>query len=219
MSESQMFGNPFPGLRSFQMDGSHLFFGRERHTEELLQKLRTTRFVSVVGASGTGKSSLVRAGLLPALLGGFLDNGAGAWRLALFRPGIEPIRNLARALSSANGAASPPAEERVDVLARTEATLDHSSLGLINYVRQSGLTGKESLLVVVDQFEEVFRWRGITGDSDYLDHAAEFVKFVALCFRGLWSAEAGVTGAGESGTADASSHCCKRRGRPGAAKS
>ena len=55
--------NPFPGLRPFRSDEHHLFFGREEQTAALLQLLRTNRFLAVVGTSGSGKSSLVRAGL------------------------------------------------------------------------------------------------------------------------------------------------------------
>jgi len=61
--------NPFPGLRPFEPDEDHLFFGRERETDELLRRLRSNRFVSVLGTSGSGKSSLVRSGLIPSLPG------------------------------------------------------------------------------------------------------------------------------------------------------
>ena len=64
--------NPFPGLRSFEADEDHLFFGREKQIDELLRRLRSTRFLSVVGTSGGGKSSLVRAGLVPSLYSGFM---------------------------------------------------------------------------------------------------------------------------------------------------
>ena len=64
--------NPFPGLRPFQPDEDYLFFGREEQTIELLSRLADNRFVAVVGTSGSGKSSLVRCGLLSELLGGKL---------------------------------------------------------------------------------------------------------------------------------------------------
>jgi ABC-type nitrate/sulfonate/bicarbonate transport system ATPase subunit len=59
--------NPFPGLRPFRSDEHHLFFGREEQTADLLQLLRTNRFLAVVGTSGSGKSSLVRAGMIAEL--------------------------------------------------------------------------------------------------------------------------------------------------------
>ena len=69
--------SPFPGLRPFEYKESHLFFGRDGQIEKLLDKLTRTRFLAVVGASGSGKSSLVRAGLTPALRGGMMT-GAGS---------------------------------------------------------------------------------------------------------------------------------------------
>jgi ABC-type nitrate/sulfonate/bicarbonate transport system ATPase subunit len=62
--------NPFPGLRPFTQEEDYLFFGREEQTIELLRRLGNNRFVAVVGTSGSGKSSLVRCGLLSQLLGG-----------------------------------------------------------------------------------------------------------------------------------------------------
>jgi len=94
--------NPYPGLRPFRTTESLIFFGRDEHTDALLKKLKTTQFVAVVGTSGSGKSSLVQAGLLPALNTGLMKGAGSSWRIALFRPGNNPIGNLAQALSKAN---------------------------------------------------------------------------------------------------------------------
>jgi len=64
--------NPFPGLRPFDVTESHLFFGRDGQTDEILKRLRQHKFLAIVGTSGSGKSSLVRAGLLPSLHSGFM---------------------------------------------------------------------------------------------------------------------------------------------------
>ena len=74
--------HPFPGLRHFETDEEDLFFGREGQSEEILRRLRQHRFLAVVGASGSGKSSLIRAGLLPYLHGGFLAAAGSHWRVA-----------------------------------------------------------------------------------------------------------------------------------------
>ncbi len=71
MSETSTAIHPFPGLRPFRADEHHLFFGREAQSDDLLRRLQRHRFLAVVGSSGSGKSSLVRAGMLPALQGGF----------------------------------------------------------------------------------------------------------------------------------------------------
>ena len=91
--------NPFPGLRPFEQHETDRFFGREVQTEQLLERLHENRFLAVVGASGSGKSSLVRAGLLPALHSSFLVGTRSIWRIALFRPGTGPIGALAQALN------------------------------------------------------------------------------------------------------------------------
>src|SRR5215472_8068786 len=110
--EPGVIANPFPGLRSFEFEESHLFFGRDGQSEQLITKLGRKRFLAVVGTSGSGKSSLVRAGLLPALLGGFMPGAGSDWRIAVMRPGNDPIGNLARALdvvapsASSNGSSN-----------------------------------------------------------------------------------------------------------------
>lgn len=100
--------NPFPGLRPFELDEEHLFFGREGQADDLLARLNRTRFLAIVGVSGSGKSSLVRAGLLPSLYSGFLTDASSRWRVAIMRPGDAPIRNLAAALNHPDVFGSPP---------------------------------------------------------------------------------------------------------------
>src|SRR5258708_28667633 len=90
--------NPFPGLRPFTTEEDYLFFGREEQTNELLGLLREHRFLAVVGTSGSGKSSLVRAGLLPALHGGTMAQAGSSWEGLLLRPGGDPLAHRARAL-------------------------------------------------------------------------------------------------------------------------
>ena len=77
--------NPYPGLRSFEPEEAHLFFGRERQIHELIVRLDRTRFLAVVGTSGCGKSSLVRAGLLPKLSQGHPGAVGGSWLSLLFK--------------------------------------------------------------------------------------------------------------------------------------
>src|SRR6476660_8876677 len=90
--------NPFPGLRPYEPDEDHLFFGREREIDALLRRLSAVRFLPVIGTSGCGKSSLVRCGLVPALESGYMVRAGSSWRVALTRPGEDPITQLAVAL-------------------------------------------------------------------------------------------------------------------------
>lgn len=169
--------NPFPGLRPFEPDEDHLFFGREREIDDLLRRLRSSRLLSVIGTSGSGKSSLVRSGLIPALHSGFMVNAGSSWRVAPFRPGENPIGHLAASLDAPDvlGMAGELATTNRVLL---EATLRRSSLGLVAAIRQAALPLQENVLVVVDQFEELFRFRRSRQIKNSDDDAVAFVKLL-----------------------------------------
>ena len=120
---------PFKGLASFEQVDADYFFGRERLVAELVARLVGAGFLGIVGPSGSGKSSVLRAGLLPAIAGGVLPGSEG-WRRLLLRPGERPLEELRRVLGS--GAKDPLAE-----------ALD-------------SLPANGRLLLAVDQLEEVF---------------------------------------------------------------
>lgn len=128
---------PFKGLASFDVADTAFFFGRERAVAELVARLVGSTFVGVVGASGSGKSSVVRAGLVPAIVEGVLP-GSERWKVVVMRPGAEPDLALNRALglAHAEGSAGAPA-------AGTLA-------GFVDAFPA------DRMLVVVDQFEELF---------------------------------------------------------------
>jgi len=176
MSPGPLF-NPFPGLRPFQADEDHLFFGREKETDELLRRLRQNRFLSVVGTSGSGKSSLVRSGLIPSLYSGFMVDAGSTWRIAAMRPGEDPIGHLAEALNRPDvlGVEGEIASTNPVLL---EATLRRSSVGLVDAVRQARIPRSENLLVIVDQFEELFRFRRSMQLANHRDEAVAFVKLL-----------------------------------------
>jgi WD40 repeat protein/tRNA A-37 threonylcarbamoyl transferase component Bud32 len=120
---------PFKGLASFEPVDADYFFGRERLVAELVARLVGAGFLGIVGPSGSGKSSVLRAGLLPALAGGMLP-GSGGWRRLLLRPGERPLEELRRVLVSG---AKDPLAEALDTL-----------------------PGNARLLLAVDQLEELF---------------------------------------------------------------
>jgi WD40 repeat protein/DNA-binding SARP family transcriptional activator len=93
---------PFKGLASFEVADAPYFFGRERLVAELVARLVGAPLLAVVGPSGSGKSSVLRAGLLPALAAGVLP-GSNDWRQVLMRPGRDPVRELAGALKDLDG--------------------------------------------------------------------------------------------------------------------
>ena len=178
MMQKRPIKNPFPGLRPFETDEYRLFFGREGQSDELIARLSRSRFLAVVGTSGSGKSSLIRAGLMPALRGGMMKGAGSGWRIAVMRPGGNPIGNLAvelarkDVLSEAGMGLSDEEAEAV-----IESTLRSGSLGILNVAREARLGEHEKLLLVVDQFEELFRFRA-TQEGGSVDEASAFVKLL-----------------------------------------
>ena len=155
---------PYPGLRPFREDETHLYFGREQHRGELLKRLTATRFVAVIGTSGSGKSSLVRAGLLPDLVSGYLAGAGSDWVIVESRPGADPIGRLAAAFESAGWV--------------TDASALRTDSSHILDLANRHLTPGQHVLVLVDQFEELFRLKTSEDPSDDADEKAAFVRLL-----------------------------------------
>ena len=135
-----------------------MFFGRESQVDTMVNKLAATRFLAVVGTSGSGKSSLVNCGLRPALHRGLMANAGTAWRMAQFRPDADPIHSLAEALT-AEGVLYSGYKEDVPIEEIVETYLHGSKKGVVEAFRKARLPEGTNLLVVADQFEELFRYR------------------------------------------------------------
>ncbi len=142
VSPGAVAGCPYRGLAAFREDDAPLFVGRERETAMLREKLRGGRFLAVLGASGTGKSSLIGAGLLPALRA---EDPRTA--VCTLTPGRTPAASLAAALAPVLGARAPSAADVSD---------DPRSLDRAGERVAASPDGPRRLLVVVDQFEEAF---------------------------------------------------------------
>jgi WD40 repeat protein/DNA-binding SARP family transcriptional activator len=140
--------SPYPGLRSFDAQDAARFFGRSADVTRLLDRFATSRFLAVLGASGSGKSSLVRAGLVPALGAGALP-GSDTWDIRMLRPGTRPLVALVGTLCEAIG----PAERAA--VARRLARAPWRLHTLVEDVLAAG-PGADRLVLVVDQLEEVF---------------------------------------------------------------
>jgi tetratricopeptide (TPR) repeat protein/energy-coupling factor transporter ATP-binding protein EcfA2 len=168
--------NPFPGLRPFEPEEAHLFFGRERDTDALLRQLRSNRFLAVVGTSGCGKSSLVRCGLIPSLQSGMMSHTGSSWRIAIFRPGGDPIGQLAAALDARDVLGMTADDFAGTGRVMVEASLRRGTLGLVESIRQAQVPHGENVLILVDQFEELFRFRRSRPGAT--DDAVAFVKLL-----------------------------------------
>ncbi|MDB4534648.1 hypothetical protein N9242_07240, partial [Vicingaceae bacterium] len=158
MIEEETYFNPFPGLRAFEEDEEYLFFGREKQIDDLLDKLDQTHFLAVIGTSGSGKSSLAKSGLLPSLHSGFIRGVGKGWRIGVFRPGDDPIGNLAACLCSDEFIIEDEKVDGFNLQPMIESVLRRSDDGIANVVDQFLNKLPENILLVADQFEELFRF-------------------------------------------------------------
>jgi energy-coupling factor transporter ATP-binding protein EcfA2 len=172
-------GSPYPGLRPFEESDRDFFFGRDAHVDHLLQHLTTRRFVAVVGPSGCGKSSLVRAGLIPALRGGMLENRSSKWVIPVMRPGGEPSRALNAALRTLLDSKQKSYDPRVpfEVGINLKHMLDDGPEMLLRAAAQLTVGMDVNVLLLVDQFEELFRFNRRPGDdAEWFDRSQPFVQ-------------------------------------------
>jgi hypothetical protein len=182
--ESWFKGSPFRGLSAYEFEGAPVFFGRDAQIREALTRLQGAAqqgaaFLLMLGASGSGKSSLARAGLLPALFAPKAVPGVGIWRRAAMRPGEgddDPVAGLVRALTSgpaSQGVGLPellsPGSSLEEFTAHLAAAADNPAFPLraalervANEARRTlGLLPHETarLVLLVDQLEELFTRR------------------------------------------------------------
>lgn len=170
--------NPFPGLRPFKIEESHLFFGREGQSDEVLLKLSKSRFVGVIGPSGSGKSSFIYCGVLPILYGGFLTDASPNWEVVVTRPGAGPIDNLAESLlKNVKDYTAADAEDKKIKRTIVSTLLRSSSLGLVEAIQQSRRKDDINYLILVDQFEELFRFKDST-DPNSVNESLAFINLL-----------------------------------------
>jgi WD40 repeat protein len=178
--------NPFPGIRSFEANEDYLFFGRERQVSDVASVLLETHFLSIIGSSGCGKSSLVKAGLIPALFKHKFRKLDKEWSLALFRPGDDPIGNLSKVLFDFYGEHVIQSDGKLQ-LADIETILRSRHDGLEKVVKEQARVADKCRLIIVDQFEEVFRFkRSETIDYSHKD-ALQFVQLFLNVLNNLTS--------------------------------
>lgn len=136
--------NPFPGSRPFFSSEDQLFFGRDKAVMEVIDLLLKRRFVAMVGASASGKTSLIQSGVIPALLADMKRE----WVPIFIRPGKRPMESLIRGIQR--------------VFSKDISELDvhsflNSSQSIGDFLKEKGLTNYHYFFVV-DQFEELFTW-------------------------------------------------------------
>jgi energy-coupling factor transporter ATP-binding protein EcfA2 len=164
-AEYRPIARPYPGLRPFRADEQPIFFGRKVQTREILDKLEQTHFAVVVGGSGSGKSSLLRAGVIPELKAKGIADSGDFWLVADFTPMDRPLDNLAKAVAKVINSTSKSIGDHVAQIKKS--ILESNSLGAVLEQHRSSLVldqdqaedarGIANLLIICDQFEEIFR--------------------------------------------------------------
>jgi TPR repeat protein len=151
---------PYPGLRPFEANEWSIFFGRERMIDEVIERLAVNNLVLIHGASGSGKSSLVRAGVMPKLERQHQRRDS-PWLTCTMRPSGGPLWNLAAEFARLEGSAGD--SKRIATIVGQFSARDASLVSIAG--RLDGLAGK-SLCVLVDQFEELFRFEKHTSREE-----------------------------------------------------
>jgi WD40 repeat protein len=167
---------PYPGLRSFETTERGFFFGRERQLDELLRKLRSSRFLAI---SGSGKSSLAKAALVPRLKDGFAGQAGSQWRVAVCTVGDSPIKNLTKQLAQRAVLYGDTTMEP-NYPATVEALLRRGNMGIVEAYKQANIK-KDNLMIIVDQFDDIFSY--IKKGEEAAAEAALFVSLLLTASR------------------------------------
>jgi len=167
------YSNPFPGIRSYEPEESDLFFGREASINDILNVLFDKQFIAIVGASGSGKSSLIKAGVIPKLE---KSRQHEQWKKITFRPGNNPIRSFAEELY--NFLKSQTTHyfdlEVDDIFAELNKGID----GFINIFSTINKVYNSQWLIYVDQFEEIFRYKFHEDAVTNYESANKFIQLI-----------------------------------------
>ena len=139
MQKAKNIFNPFPGLRPFSVGDRKNFFGRKEQVKDVVNKIYNERFIAITGPSGSGKSSLVNAGIIPCISEGPNNDGKSLWQIISLRPGTSPVENLAGKIAESNS---------------------------------------EKVLLIIDQFEDLFRFKRSRVNQPNNHECESFIKLV-----------------------------------------
>ncbi|MFT6502415.1 MAG: WD40 repeat protein/energy-coupling factor transporter ATP-binding protein EcfA2 [Crocinitomicaceae bacterium] len=164
LSNTEIARRPYPGIRPFKTTEAPIFFGRDGQAGNLVKKLNDYNFLAVIGSSGSGKSSLVRAGLIPHLFAGYHERGGADWEIGICRPGDNPISNLAAALAGVKAGSSKHDKIQSEYSEILEE-LTENPYGLLEVAQK--MNGNDgNILIIIDQFEELFRFQRESSKMD-----------------------------------------------------
>jgi uncharacterized caspase-like protein len=170
---------PYRGLRAFDEADAPYFCGREALTQQLVNAMHQQSFVAIVGASGSGKSSVMQAGLIAQLRQGNQIPGSDQWWLTSFRPGAHPLRALAQVM------ADPPVVQSATspshrVVLEYEGLLHLGGAGFVHWIRRRP---EPQVVLAIDQFEELFTLTAIAERDQLLAILWEALEYAADKFK------------------------------------
>ncbi|OKH25352.1 caspase family protein [Chroogloeocystis siderophila] len=166
---------PYMGLKAFGEADALYFYGREALTQKLINELSQRAFLAVVGASGSGKSSVVQAGLITQLRQGKQLPGSESWWIGSLRPGAKPMTALVQRLVEAG-----TEKEKAYQALQLEGLLH---LGIEGFVRWLRTRPEPMVVLVVDQFEELFTLSASGDRQQFLDILLGAVNYAADRFK------------------------------------
>lgn len=170
--------NPFPGLRPFYPEENKFYFGRDSESEEIAGKLLANKFIAVTGASGIGKSSLLCCGLLPALTR--ISPKSNIWRFVFMKPSGDPLGNLARAFHQLSVELDGKVfdfEELYNILAQQPD-------GITEVVNAFSFKTNEKIVLIIDQFEELFRYCSLQRKMNQENEVDNFITLIVNAITG-----------------------------------
>lgn len=174
MSKNNNNSLPFPGPRPYLESESSVFYAREKEVEDVLNILQRHKLVVISGESGSGKTSLINAGVLPLLKSRFSGQAGKDWVVCNFRPGVSPIENFAHALSHTGVLYLNEKAKTTDKKNYTSIIEDKKDLALIDIYGNSEINEKKNLLIVIDQLEDLFKY---TEHFDYAESLNDNILF------------------------------------------
>jgi len=166
---------PYMGLKAFNEADAPYFYGREALTQKLINELSQRAFLAVVGASGSGKSSVVQAGLMAQLRQGKQLPGSESWWIGSLRPGAKPMTALVQRLVDVG-----TEKEKAYQALQLEGLLH---LGVEGFVRWLRTRPEPMVVLVVDQFEELFTLTASSDRQQFLDLLIGAVNYAADRFK------------------------------------